>query len=257
MAQWHLRGKAPQVTPEVAIANNHAWYLSIFDAHGRASRLEEHYWSTDADPPPYYSNLVTRTRGALAREVQLQRLSELRARVGGRGWGCKDSFDELPSAALAMLGLRPLFRAHWYGWAVGGASPEPETRLKACRIQAPEALYSWEVHWRSSSPAGDRRVFPDAVLADPTVEFFEMTLDSRAAGGFVLNRSEGAIGLSNVFQLDGSEIDSGAFVRECARGARLLHPDRPVVGYGPQTELASLTGLGFVSLGPLSVWVAP
>jgi hypothetical protein len=93
------------MTPELAIANNHAWYLSIFRAHGLASRLDEHYWSTDEEPPPYYSHLVTRTRGVVAREAQLRRLSELAARACGRGWGCKDSFDELPSVALQKLGL--------------------------------------------------------------------------------------------------------------------------------------------------------
>jgi hypothetical protein len=245
------------MTPELAIANNHAWYLSIFNAHGRASRLEEHYWSTDAEPPPYYSRLVTRTRGGVAREAQLRRLSELNMRAAGRGWGCKDSFDELPSAALEKLGLRPLFRAHWYGWAAGGASPEPETRLKACRIEAPEALSSWEAHWRSSSPAGDTPVFPATVLADSSLALFTMTLEGRAAGGFALNRSEGAIGLSNVFQLEGLELDSRIFVRECARMARWLHPDRAVVGYGSESVLESLASLGFGSLGPLCVWVAP
>jgi hypothetical protein len=61
------------MTPELAIAHNHAWYLSIFRAHGLASRLDEHYWSTDEEPPPYYSHLVTRTRGVVAREAQLRR----------------------------------------------------------------------------------------------------------------------------------------------------------------------------------------
>jgi hypothetical protein len=245
------------MTPALAIANNHAWYLSIFSAHGLASRLEEHYWSTDAQPPPYYSHLVTRTRGALAREAQLRRLSELAAHVGNRGWGCKDSFDELPSVALQQLGLRPLFRARWYGWATGGAVPEAETRMEAMRVDAPEALASWEAHWRQSCPAGAVRVFPEAVLADPTLELFTLMLETSVVGGFALNQSDGAVGLSNVFQLESAAIDAGTFVRECARMARRLHPARPVVGYGPERELDSLASVGFVALGPLCVWVAP
>src|SRR5262249_15938927 len=35
-------GKLRPMTPELAIANNHSWYSSIFRAHGLASRLEEH-----------------------------------------------------------------------------------------------------------------------------------------------------------------------------------------------------------------------
>jgi len=232
------------VTPELAIANNHAWYASMFRAHGLANRLEEHYWSTDAQPPPYYSNLVTRTRGAAAREAQLRRLAALAA--PDRTWGCKDSFDELPGDELGNLGLRPLFRAVWYGWAAGAGAPESGAR----RVDTPEALAAWEAHWRRSSPAGAARVFPDPLLVDADVELFAMGHE----GGFALNRSAGAIGLSNVFHRD--DVDAGAFVCACARVARHLHPDLPVVGYGPERELASLAPLGFVALGPLSVWVA-
>ena len=243
------------MTPELAVANNHALYSSVFRAHGLASQLEEHYWSTDAEPPPYYSHLVTRTRGAAAREAQLRRLSELASRAGARGVGCKDSFDELPSVALEKLGLRPLFRAWWYGWLADGIAPLPETGLEALRVDTPEALSSWEEYWRHSSPAGEARVFPETVLADASLELFAMALEGRWAGGFALNRSDGAIGLSNVFHLESSKIDAGVFMRECAREARRLHAGHALVGHGPEAELVSLMRLGFVALGPLRVWV--
>ena len=248
-------GKA-HVTPELAIANNHAWYSSIFRAHGIAGSIDEHYWSTDAQPPPYHSHLVTRTCGATAREAQLRRLSELAAHDGGRGWGFKDSFDELPSVVLQSLGLRPLFRAWWYAWAADGVAPEPETSLAAQRVASSEGLFSWEDDWRRSSPASEPRVFPETVLRDPNLELFAAVFEGRKAGGFALNRSEGAVGLSNVFQLEGSGIDTGTFVRECARQARRLHAGGAVVGYGPEDELMSLKSLGFVALGPLAVWVS-
>ena len=242
------------MTPELAIENNHHWYVSIFRAHGLASRIDEHYWSTDAQPPPYHSCLVTRTRGPRAREAQLERLAELRARAGDRLGGCKDSFDELPAAALERLGMRTLFRACWYGWASAGSGAESETRLEAWRVESPEALASWESTWRRSSPAGEARVFPEAVLADQGVELWWMTRGSAVAGGFALNRSAGSMGLSNVFQCDEAGIDPDAFVRECARAARRLDSDRPIVGYGPPSELSALSRLGFVELGPLRVW---
>lgn len=241
---------------ELAIANNLAWYSSVFRAHGLPSRIEEHYWSSEAEPPPYYSQLVTRTRGGVPRAAQLRRLSELAGRRGSRGWSCKDSFDELPGAALESLGLRPLFRAWWFGWAAGGVTPGSETRLVVRRVHSPEQLFSWEENWRRSSPAGEARVFPEKVLSDGGLELFAMTLEGRTVGGFALNRSDSAVGLSNVFQLEDSDTDAGAFVCACARQARLLHPDRAVVGFGPETELRSLTTLGFVALGPLAVWAS-
>jgi len=187
------------MTPELASLNHHAWYASIFRAHGILLRANEHYWTTDAEPPPYYSHLVTRTRGAAAREAQLRRLSELAARAGGRSWGFKDSFDELPSVELESLGLRPLFQASWYGWAADGPRPKPETSLVAQRVASAEAL---------------------------------------------------------VFQLEGSGIDAGVFVRECARYSRALHAGRALVGYGSEVVLRSLMSLGFAALGPLRVWVS-
>lgn len=251
-----LAGRVLRVTPELAIANNHALYFSVSRAHGLVSRLEEHYWSTDAVPPPYYSHLVTRTRGAVAREAQVRRLSELVARAGSRGVGCNDSFDELPGDALETLGLRPLFRAWWYGWAADGVATAPETRLEARRVDSPEALSSWETYWRRSSPASEARVFPETVLADADLELFAMALKGRWAGGFALSRSDGAVGLSNVFHLESSKVDAGAFVRDCAREARRLHGGHAMVGYGPEDELGELMRLGFVALGPLRVSVA-
>jgi len=69
--------------------------------------------------------------------------------------------------------------------------------------------------------------------------------------------SEAAVGLSNVFQVEGFEIDAGTFLRECARQARCLHADRALVGYGPRSEVDALASLGIVPIGPLTVWVSP
>lgn len=244
------------MTPELAISNNVALYGSIFQAHGLASEIGEHYWSTDAEPPPYYSELVTRTRGSLARQAQLNRLGEVAASTRGRNWGFKDSFDELPADLLAGLGLRVLFRASWYGCAAGAVTCEFSTELLAERVQSTEALVSWENAWRQSSPAGAARVFPDEVLKDPSLELFSVSLRGEIAGGFMLNRSAAAVGLSNVFQVEGSELEAETFLRECALHARRLHAGRAVVGYGPPSEVDSLVSLGFVPLGPLAVWVS-
>ena len=245
------------MTPELAITNNASLYCSIFRAHGLPSRMDEHYWSTDAEPPPYYSRMVTRTRGPRAREAQLSRLEELAVHVRGRQWGFKDSFDELPEDALAGLGLRVLFRAWWYGSRGDCVTSELETDLVVQRVTSAEALLSWEDGWRQASPVGPTRVFPDSALEDSSLELFTMSLAERVAGGFILNRSDAAVGLSNVFRLDNAQIQTGTFLRECARQARCLHADRAVVGYGPLSDVDALVSLGFIPLGPLAVWASP
>jgi hypothetical protein len=241
---------------ELAVTNNIAWYSAIFRAHGLPNRLEEHYWVSETPPPPYYSNLVTRTRGEAARVAQLKRLSELSTPTSGQSFGFKDAFDELPQAALESLGFWLLFRATWYGWAAADAHSEAETPLIALRVENERNLFDWEESWRESSPAGKPRVFPESVLSDRNLELFTMELDGRTAGGFALNHSDGALGLSNVFRLENVALDDGVFIRECARHARRLHADRPIVGYGSEAALRDLRALGFVPLGPLAVWVS-
>jgi hypothetical protein len=171
------------VTPELAITNNVALYCAIFRAHGLASRLDEHCWSTDAEPPPYYSRLVTRARGSLARQAQLSRLEDLAERAGGKSWSCKDSFDELPEGVMSGLGLRVLFRAWWYGWARSNVTPETEPDLLARRVTTPEALLAWEDAWRQSSPASLARVFPDTILGDTSAELFAVDRRGRISRG--------------------------------------------------------------------------
>jgi hypothetical protein len=242
------------VIPELAIDNNVALYGAIFRAHGIAAERDDHCWSTDAQPPPYYSRLVTRSRGSLARQAQLRRLEEVATRAQGQGWGCKDSFDELPEQAMGDLGLRVLLRAWWYGWAEGTVVSGSETDLVARAVESPEALLAWEDAWRQSSPASTPRVFPNEVLEDTGLELFTVSLQGRMAGGFILNQSDAAVGLSNVFRMEDSTVEAGVFLRECARHAGRLHPRRAVVGYGPRSQVDSLARLGFATLGPLAVW---
>ena len=244
------------MTVEVAIDNNVALYGSIFRAHGLVGGVDEHYWSTDAEPPPYFSRLVTRTRGSRARKAQLNRLQELAERAEGRAWGFKDSFDDLPEPALAGLGLRALFHASWYACAGDAITLDSPSDFVVQQVASVEGVLSWEEAWRQSSPASQTRVFPDKVLADPSLELFAVGLDGRMAGGFILNRSEAAVGLSNVFQVEGAKLDAGAFLRECARQARRLHAGDTVVGFGPRSEVDGLASLGFVPLGPLAVWAS-
>lgn len=244
------------MTPELAIGNNVALCDAIFRAYGIAAKRDEHYWSTDAQPPPYYSRLVTRTRGSLARKAQLSRLEELAPRAQGQGWGCKDSFDELPEQAMGELGLRVLFRAWWYGWAESTVVSGSETDLVARAVESPEALVAWEDAWRQTSPVSTPRVFPNAILEDPGLELFAVSLQGRVAGGFILNQSDAAVGLSNVFRVEDSTVEAGVFLRECARHARRLHTRGSVVGYGPQSQVDGLASLGFVTLGPLAVWTS-
>ena len=87
-----------------AVRNNIALYEAVLAAHDAAGRLDEHFWSTTARVPPYYSNLVTRT-GEAGEAAQWDRLQALAEEPPKPDWGFKDSFARLDPLMIEGLGL--------------------------------------------------------------------------------------------------------------------------------------------------------
>lgn len=235
-----------------AIHNNIALYEAVLAAHGAAGRLDEHFWSTAASVPPYYSNLVTRT-GEAGEAAQSARLQALAKEPPKPGWGFKDSFDCLDPLLVEGLGLHPLFQARWYGWEASAVMhPEPQVDIRFERVGDKESLAEWESAWQRSSPAPGMRMFRPSLLRDPALCFLSGLRQGQLVGGALLNLSFESVGLSNVFALDRRTLK--AFTGAAARAARERHPDRHVVGYGPVSKLEALAPLGFRDLGGLRVW---
>ena len=236
-----------------AIRNNIALSEAVLAAHGAAGRLEEHFWTSDERVPPYYGNLVTRT-GEAGEAAQWERLQALVEKPPKSDWGFKDSFSRLDPLMIEGLGLRQLFEARWYGWKAGFVvQSEPQVDVVFERVGNEDALASWEIAWQRSSPAPGMRVFPPSLLHDSSLCFLSGIRRDEVVGGALLNLSFESVGLSNVFALDGRDLET--FTRAFARAAREWYPDRHVVGYGPAAGLESLAALGFRDLGGLRVWV--
>lgn len=238
---------------ETAIQNNVTWYRAVLRAHGMPSAVEAHYWSSDAAVPLYYSNLVTLT--AEGRTEQVARIRELVASPPKPVWSFKDSHATLGEAELGPLGLRVLFDASWY--AIKPRGPDQggfETSARFTAVSDADELRRWEAAWQFSSPAPDQITFPSGLLGDPEVTFLTAVHGTQPIGGAILNTSEGAVGLSNVFSLD--EELTVPLQRDFARAGGALFPQRPVVGYGRATELAQLAPLDVADLGPLRIWIS-
>jgi len=237
---------------DAAISNNIALYRSIFRAHGIASDVAEHYWSSDGVAPPYYSNLVTRTAD-VGTDAQLERIRQRAGSPPAKEWGLKDSYARLD---LAPIGLRVLFEARWYG--LDPRAPLEvalESGSRFVEVSDEAALTVWEMEWQRSSPTGGRRVFPKTVLADSDMRFHSALGADGFAGGFITNRSGDDVGVSNVFSLDAAAYP--AILRDAMRHTRRQFPDRAILGYGRAEELRLLDPLGFRELGPLRVWLTP
>ena len=240
------------MTTATALANSVAWYRSVMAAHGIGDAVGEHFWSTNARVPPYYSNLVTRTRDGV--DEQLARLEELARVRPAPEWGLKDSFDALPAGRLQALGLRELFAASWYGLSPSDHPGAPESDLNFEPVTDAETLAAWEAAWQRTSPAPGLRVFPETILADASVTFLTAHRDGRAIGGLIANLSDGAVGVSNLHAAEGE--DGAAIARDAVGWLRERHPGRAVVGYAQDGWQSILAPLGFRALGPLRVWLA-
>ena len=73
-----------------------------------------------------------------------------------------------------------------------------------------------------------------------------------SARGSIANRTETAVGLSNLFA---HGEGAGPLLAECVDAAADAFPGLPLVGYGAGPTLAASRALGFESLGPLRVWI--
>ena len=70
--------------------------------------------------------------------------------------------------------------------------------------------------------------------------------------GAVLNRAAGAVGLTNLFSTTG---DLDGALRAAVATANELFPNVAIVGYESGADLDVACRHGFVTLGPLRVWV--
>jgi len=222
--------------------NNAEWCDAVSRAHGAACRFEPGFWINGGDAPPFYPNLVTTDPDATT--AQLMAI-ELLAEQPSRGIGIKDSFFKLD---LSEVELEPIFEAEWL-WL----SPEatlPSSAVDVAPVAGADELALWEEAWGGTN--GGARMFPPALLGDARIRFLAARRQGRIVAGAAVNRSEGAIGISNVFH-GGDQIALAALVS----AARSHAPDLPIVGYESGDDRAPFHALGFESIGKLRVWIRP
>ncbi len=219
---------------ELAAGNNAEWCDAFCRAHGVVGVFDEWLWTSPSRTPPLYPDAVTLAPGVAATEVL--------ARVdAGGGCSVKDSFADLD---LRVHGFDVLFEAQWLllehadadaaGWG---------------RVEGEAELHEWEVAW-GPSPTGSAFFVP-ALLATPQVAFLARRDDRRVVAGAIASRSEGVIGLSNVF---GARDDIAESYAGAAALAQRLFGPLAVVGYESGAPLAAVRRAGFAAIGGLRVW---
>lgn len=218
----------------LAARNNADLYEAVFEAHGVAFERTGFAFLARGAPPPYYSHMTVTAPGHGA---VLSRLVAERARPG---FNLKDSFLEIDPAAHGLV-LR--FEATWLWRAPGPRGADPGWRRA-------DDLSRWEAAWKATSPT-ERRMFPDAMLGRDDLAFL-IAGEGEGIAGCLANRSEGAVGLSNVF----GPPNPATFLA-AADAVAALAPDVPVVGYEAGDVLPAARAAGFDATGRLRVLAAP
>jgi hypothetical protein len=225
----------------VAAARNNAdWCASVCRSHGIPYSFGKTVWRSACNTPPYYPDAVTLHPNA----VPIDFLPEIDT---SPGYSIKDSFA---AHDLTSHGFIELFTAQWIHYPAGLGAPATPA-LRAEQVSTAAELRAWQTAWHGGDEPPD--VFRPALLDDRSVLVLALRRGEDLAGGVVLNRTSGMVGLSNLFAVDSSDV---AAVWSSAITAAAAHcPGHSLVGYEHGDDLAHALASGFIALGPLRVWL--
>lgn len=227
-----------------AARNNAAWCDAMARLHGAAGEFGAAAWLNRRPAPRFHPNMVT-LDGPDQAEAHRAALDLLMRSPPMPGWAVKDSFAALD---LVRLGFGLLFEAQWVhrpAGAFGGRG--------ARRVTSAAMLAAWEQAWRGDAVAAEGRLFPPGLLREPDHAVIAVTRDDAIIAGCIATRSEGVLGISNLFA---PAVDDGTMRAACLDTAARLAPAVPLVGYEHGDSLARMTALGFRAVGALKVWQA-
>ncbi|MCX6049614.1 MAG: hypothetical protein NT075_31325 [Chloroflexi bacterium] len=236
----------------LAAYNNAMWCDVVCRAHGQLGEFTPELWLNRQATPAYYPNAVT-LRGVDGCAAQMVQLGEF-ARTGVlKEWAVKDSFCTLD---LTALGFRILFEAEWIYRAPDLPKPDFTGEDVQWRpLKHPSDLVAWEAAW-AGEPVDEfstrEAIFKPSLLTDPDITFVAAYQAERIIAGAIANRTQGVVGLSNVFV---PALHEAPFWAGCVAAVIDAFPGLPVVGYERDEELTQAKALGFETVGPLRIWV--
>lgn len=229
-----------QLLVRTAARNNAEWCAAMSRSHGVPGEFGADAWSAPVRTPLFYPDAVTLAPGAAPAELAR------RIDTSVPGASVKDSFADLD---LTAAGFQVLFEAQWIHRPAG--APAKASDLVWDVVDDPAALGAWAAAWDDGD--GNAGLFrPELLDAPSTFVLAGRSPVGRVTAGAVASRSAQAVGVSNVFALDGGPdtawpLVSGALHR--------LFPGLPVVGYEHGDTLAAAVRHGFEPVGPLRIWL--
>lgn len=219
-----------------AITNNAAWCDAIAKSHGMIANWGDAVWFSEHPMPRLYPNLITLSSGASVDE----HISTIDS-AAPPGWGIKDSYKEL---TLIDRGFKAVFEAVWYCHLPNQQQSWPNANSPAVKyVTKQDTLDRWVTAWGEGTG-----IFQPTLLENNDVTLVYTERNGAITGGLATNLSGKSVGISNAF---GAPAD----ILECIHAIAKAHPDRGIVGYGDEAEMAMLETVGFQALGELRVWL--
>ena len=225
-----------------AARNNAAWCDAMAGLHGAAGAFVTAAWINRQPAPRFYPNLVT-LDGPHQTPGHRAALDQLLRSPPAAGWAAKDSFAALD---LGAMGFDLLFEAQWIHRAAGAFAATGAERVTSAAM-----LAAWAHAWGEAGAAG---LFRPALLQAQDHAVIAAMRDGAIVGGCIATRSDGVLGISNLFA---PATDDGSVRAACLDAAAPFAPNAPLVGYERGDSLARMTELGFHAVGALKVWRAP
>lgn len=224
----------------LAATNNAAWCTSMCRAHGLEPHQDRQRWWSTSRTPLYYPDVVTLDPALSIGDV----LAEVDTSTG---CSVKDSFATLD---LTAAGFHELFEADWIHRPALGAAGRIDGAVSGWRaevVKDEHGLQQWIRGWGEDGG----RLFMPALLHDSDVRLVRMVEGDQTVGVAALNRSPGAVGVSN---LACTRARAEQVWQLIAGVASALFPAQDLVGYEQGQDLVAARAAGFSQVGPLRVW---
>jgi hypothetical protein len=196
----------------------------------------------------YYPNMITLSPTATIDHYQDALTTLLTARKG-QAISVKDSFAVLD---LTPYGFRQLFTAQWIVRPASTIIPQQETStIQWKNIRSEQELLRWEEAW-SQTTLSRNLIFQPALLHDANVCFVAAYKEDQIIAGAIGNLTTGVVGISNVFTPD---TEAEYYWSGLLNLITASYPALPIVGYEQDENLTHAFNVGFITPGPLSIWL--
>ena len=229
------------------IRNNNDLYGAVFSNLHVSFQETEEIWYSLEKAPPYYSNVVTRSRTWKPDEV-FRKLDSTAIQNQWAGWSIKDSFSTLD---LTLHGFNQLFQAQWMYLDVEHFNPiTPHVNVEYKILAKEEEISAWRLAWDPNIDLG-KRIFSPGLVKNPKIHFIASYQGDQLVSGCLVNQTDDVLGISNFFS-PGNDISywSDTICHILSSIGRM-----DIVGYERRELVKNLRNLGFQSIGDLIVWV--